>query len=133
MRLNRLVSAIATTGALAACGGHAPNLAGAVPTSTAPVVRTDIVSRQQLSGTLGYAGDYTVVNQAGPGVFTALPALGSTIKRGQVIYRIDGRPIPLFYGDAPAWRQQSAGVVDGPDNYELQANLIALGKSGPQP
>ena len=127
MGLERLAAAIMTTGALAACGGHAPNPAGAVPTSTAPVVRTDIVSRQQLTGTLGYAGDYTVVNQAGPGVFTALPSPGSIITRGQVIYRVDGRPIPLFYGDTPAWRQQSAGVTDGPDNYALQSNLIALG------
>jgi hypothetical protein len=127
MGLKRLAAAIVATGALAACGGHAPNPAGAVPTSTAPVVRTDIVSRQQLTGTLGYAGDYTVINQAGPGVLTALPSPGSIITRGQVIYRVDGRPVPLFYGDAPAWRQQSAGVVDGPDNYELQANLIALG------
>jgi hypothetical protein len=127
MRLKRVAAAIAATGALAACGGHAANPAGAVPTSTAPVIRTDIVSRQQLTGTLGYAGDYTVVNQAGPGVFTSLPSPGSIFTRGQVIYRVDGRPIPLFYGDAPAWRQQSAGVVDGPDNNELQANLIALG------
>ena len=127
MRLKRVAAVIAATGALAACGGHAANPAGAVPTSTAPVIRTDIVSRQQLTGTLGYAGDYTVVNQAGPGVFTGLPSPGSIITRGHVIYRVDGRPIPLFYGDAPAWRQQSAGVVDGPDNYELQANLIALG------
>ncbi|HEY4746411.1 MAG TPA: hypothetical protein VIH38_02565, partial [Steroidobacteraceae bacterium] len=82
MRLKRVAAVIAATGALAACGGHAANPAGAVPTSTAPVIRTDIVSRQQLTGTLGYAGDYTVVNQAGPGVFTGLPSPGSIITRG---------------------------------------------------
>lgn len=114
-------------GALAACGAHPTSSTGGVPTGTAPVIRTDITSRQQLSGTLGYAGTYTVVNQAGPGVFTGLPAPGTLIARGQVIYRVDGRPIPLFYGDAPAWRQLSAGVADGSDNYELQTNLIALG------
>jgi peptidoglycan hydrolase-like protein with peptidoglycan-binding domain len=114
-------------GLLAACGGHPTNSSGAVPTSTAPVIRTDIVSREQLSGTLTYSGSYTVVNQAGPGVFTSLPAPGSLLTRGQVIYRVDGRPIPLFYGDAPEWRQLSSGVGDGSDSYELQANLIALG------
>jgi peptidoglycan hydrolase-like protein with peptidoglycan-binding domain len=117
----------AALGILAACSGHAPNTSGGVPTTTAPVVRTDITSRQQLSGTLGYAGSYTVVNQAGPGVFTSFPAQGAVVSRGQVIYRVDGRPIALFYGDAPAWRQLSAGVADGSDNYELQANLVALG------
>ncbi len=117
----------AAFGLLAACGGHPTSSSGVVPTSTAPVIRTDIVSRQQLSGTLTYSGSYTVVNQAGPGVFTSLPAPGALITRGQVIYRVDGRPIPLFYGDAPEWRQVSSGVADGTDSYELQANLIALG------
>jgi peptidoglycan hydrolase-like protein with peptidoglycan-binding domain len=127
MALKRITAAGAAVGLLAACGGHPANNSGAVPTSTAPVIRTDIVSRQQLSGTLTYAGSYTVVNQAGPGVFTNLPALGAVLTRGQVVYRVDGRPIPLFYGDAPEWRPLSAGVADGTDNYELQANLIALG------
>ncbi len=121
------IAAASATFALVACGAPAATPTGAVPTSTAPVIRTDIVSRQQLSGTLTYADASTVVNQAGPGVFTALPGPGAILTRGQVVYRVDGRPIPLFYGDAPAWRQLSAGVADGPDNYELQANLVALG------
>src|SRR5260370_15136292 len=125
--LKQVAAMTAALGILAACGGHTPNSTGAVQTAAAPVIRTDITSRQQLQGTLGYAGSYTVVNQAGPGVFTGLPALGTLVTRGQVIYRVDGRPIPLFYGDAPAWRQLSAGVADGADNYELQANLVALG------
>lgn len=125
--LKQIAAAGAAFGMLTACGAHATNQTGAVPTSTAPVIRTDVVSRQQLSGTLGYSGSYSVVNQAGPGIFTSLPAPGSVISRGQVVYRVDGRPIPLFYGDAPVWRRQSAGMTDGTDNYELQANLIALG------
>jgi peptidoglycan hydrolase-like protein with peptidoglycan-binding domain len=127
MALKHIAVASAALGLLAACGGHPVNPSGAVPTSTAPVIRTDIVSRQQLSGTLTYAGSYTVVNQAGPGVFTSLPVPGAVLSRGQVVYRVDGRPIPLFYGEAPEWRQLSAGVADGTDSYELQANLIALG------
>jgi peptidoglycan hydrolase-like protein with peptidoglycan-binding domain len=127
MALKRIAATGAAVGLLTACGGHPTSTSGAVPTSTAPVIRTDIVSRQQLSGTLTYAGSYTLVNQAGPGVFTTLPAPGTVLMRGQVVYRVDGRPIPLFYGDAPEWRQLSAGVADGTDSYELQANLIALG------
>jgi peptidoglycan hydrolase-like protein with peptidoglycan-binding domain len=125
--LSQAAAAAAALSMLGACGGHAPSSTGAVPTSTAPVIRTDIVSRQQLSGTLTYAGSYTLINQAGPGVFTALPAPGTVLARGQVAYRVDGRPIPLFYGDSPAWRQLFAGVADGHDVYELQANLVALG------
>lgn len=124
--LRQLAAVSAAVAVLAACAAHPSNSTGAVPTSTAPVTRTDIVSRQQLSGTLTYAGSYTVINQTGPGVFTSLPSPGAVLTRGQVIYRVDGRPIPLFYGDAPAWRQLSAGVTAGPDIYELQANLVAL-------
>lgn len=127
MALKRCAVAGAAIVLVAACGGRPINSSGTVPTSTAPVVRTDIVSRQQLSGTLTYAGSYRVINQSGPGVFTALPALGAIVTRGQVVYRVDGRPISLFYGDAPEWRQLSAGVSSGHDIYELQANLVALG------
>ena len=116
----------ALAGLVVACGGQA-GAAPAVATGSTPVVRTDIVSRQQVNGTLTYAGSYTVVNQAGPGVFTSLPEPGTRVARGQVLYRVDGRPIPLFYGDAPAWRTLSAGVVPGPDIRALQANLVALG------
>jgi peptidoglycan hydrolase-like protein with peptidoglycan-binding domain len=125
--LKQIAAASAALGVLAACGSHATNPTAAVPTSTAPVIRTDITSRQQLSGILTYAGSYTIVNQAGPGVFTNLPSPGAIITRGQVVYRVDARPIPLFYGDAPPWRQLSAGVTGGSDIYELQANLVALG------
>jgi len=124
MRAALLTVALAV---LQACGTQAASLSGAVPTGTAPVMRMNISSNQLLSGTLGYTGSYTAVNQAGPGVYTSLPAPGMVIARGQVLYRVDGRPVPLFYGDAPAWRALFAGVSDGHDNYELQDNLVALG------
>jgi peptidoglycan hydrolase-like protein with peptidoglycan-binding domain len=112
---------------LAACGTPAGSAGGgAVSTTTAPVTRTDITSRQQLLGTLTYAGSYAVINQAGPGIFTAMPAPGAVFTRGQVLYRVNGRPIVLFYGD-PLWRQLFIGVADGSDIGVLQANLAALG------
>ncbi len=115
------------TALLSACAAPASGSAGgAVPTTTARVIRTDITSRQQLPGTLTYAGPYTIINQAGPGIFTALPSAGATVTRGQVLYRVNGRPIPLMYGD-PEWRQLSIGVADGPDIGVLQANLTGLG------
>jgi hypothetical protein len=125
-RLNAIAAAGATF-LVVACGAPAATGTGAVPTSTAPVIRTDVVSRQQLSGTLTYAGAYTVINQAGPGVFTTLPAPGTILTRGQAVFRVDGKPIPLFYGDEPEWRPLAPGVTSGHDIYELQANLVALG------
>lgn len=122
----RLIATLTLAGGvLAGCGAPSTS-AGAVPTATAPVIRTDIVARQQLPGSLTYAGSYTVINETGPGVFTALPAPGTIVNRGQVLYWVDGRPIPLFYGD-PEWRRLSVGVADGVDIKALQANLVVLG------
>jgi hypothetical protein len=59
--------------------------------------------------------------------FSALPSVGQVISRGQSVYSLNGQPVPLFYGTATMYRALFAGVSDGPDVAELQANLIALG------
>jgi len=123
----RLVAGLLAAVILSACGAAAGGTGnGSVPTATASVVRTDIVSRQQLPGTLTYAGSYSIINPAGPGVFTRIPATGTVVYRGQVLYWVNGRPIPLLYGD-PEWRPLAAGVSDGADIRTLQVNLVALG------
>ncbi len=125
MRAALVMAAIAW--ATVACGaGGAHSYGGSVPTSTAPVVRTDIVARQQLPGTLTYSGAYTLVNQAGPGIYTALPTPGAVLSLGQVLLRVDNRPVPLLYGQ-PEWRTLSVGVADGPDVKQLEDDLLALG------
>jgi peptidoglycan hydrolase-like protein with peptidoglycan-binding domain len=100
------------------------------------VARTDVVARQQVPGTLGYEGSFTVVGhapgaagggQAQGGIVTRLPAAGAVIGRGQAVYEVDGRPVPLWYGTRPAWRAFQAGMADGPDVRALEANLAALG------
>lgn len=101
--------------------------AAATTTGSAPVVRTSLVNTVQITGALGYAGSYTVVNQARGTAFTALPAAGATIRRGQDLYEVDGAPVTLFYGARPEWRALSAGVAAGPDVAQLDRNLIALG------
>ena len=96
-------------------------------TSTAPVVRTDLTNTVQASGSLSYAGSYTVVNEAAGTAYTALPAVGTAIRRGHKVYEVDGTPVTLFYGSRPAWRALSEGVTPGPDVAQLDRNLIALG------
>jgi hypothetical protein len=49
------------------------------------------------------------------------------VQPGQVLYRVDDRPVVLMTGTVPAWRPFAAGMTDGPDVKELEANLIALG------
>ena len=60
------------------------------------------------------------------GVYTALPSVGQTVSRGQTLYAVNGRPIPLFFGGTPLARQLTVGVT-GDDVKELEDNLIALG------
>jgi len=106
--------------------GH-PAAAPAVAVGYAAVVRTDLTNTVQVSGSLGYAGSYTIVNQAQGTAYTALPAAGAVIPRGQQLYAVDGSPVTLFYGATPEWRPLSAGVTPGRDVAQLDRNLIALG------
>jgi peptidoglycan hydrolase-like protein with peptidoglycan-binding domain len=122
----RLAAAAAVACLLAACGAPpASPTSSAVATTTAPVVRTDIVTRQRLNGTLTYAGAYTMTNLVA-GIFTSLPAPGGAINRGQVLYRVGARPVVLMYGD-PEWRGLAVGISDGSDVKQLEQNLLALG------
>jgi peptidoglycan hydrolase-like protein with peptidoglycan-binding domain len=107
--------------------GHSAAAAASVMTGSAPVVRADLTSTVQVSGSLGYAGSYTLVNQAPGTAFTVLPAAGATIRRDQALYEVDGAPVTLFYGARPEWRALSVGVAAGPDVAQLDRNLIAVG------
>ena len=95
-------------------------------TSSVAVARTDLVSRTEVDGMLGYAGQFSVSGQV-QGTVTALPNAGAVIQRGQALYSVDNRPVILLYGDLPAWRRLAAGMADGPDVKQLEQNLAALG------
>jgi hypothetical protein len=95
------------------------------PTSTATVTRGSLSSQTELSGTLGYAGNFSIVNQAA-GAATWLPGGGQVIGRGQVLYRASGQPVLLLYGSTPAYRLLKEGMT-GVDVQQLNSNLVALG------
>jgi multidrug efflux pump subunit AcrA (membrane-fusion protein) len=60
----------------------------------------------------------------GPGTtLTWLPRTGQTITAGQPVYAMSGVPVPLLYGPTPLYRSLQAGVSDGPDVRELNADL----------
>jgi peptidoglycan hydrolase-like protein with peptidoglycan-binding domain len=90
------------------------------------VVRTDIAERRSVSGTLGHAGAHDVV-ATGQGTLTGLPAVGRVVGRGDAAYEVDGTPVPLLYGERPAWRAFQLGMTDGTDVRQLETNLKALG------
>ena len=124
------VAGVATGIGIGAWMLHKPARAatpGAAPASTVPVIRTDIVNTTQVSGSIGYAGSYTAVNEAPGTSYTWLPRAGAVIHRGQELYEVDGGKVTLLYGAKPEWRQLSWGVTPGPDVTQLDRNLIALG------
>ena len=96
------------------------------PTATAQVERRDLVERESVDGTLGY-GDTRDVASPRQGTVTALPAAGTIIDRGQSLFEVDGRGVPLLFGARPMWRALDANATDGPDIQQLEANLVALG------
>jgi hypothetical protein len=71
--------------------------------------------------------------ETNPGVrYTRLPSGGEVIDRGQSVYYLDDKPVPLFYGNVIPYRALELGVTPGSDVEVLNANLVALGyESGP--
>jgi hypothetical protein len=98
-----------------------------IATRTATVVRTDLSNTIQVAGALGYRGSCGVVDETAGTAYTALPATGAVVRRGQRLYEVDGAQVTLFYGARPAWRSLSEWVLPGPDVAQLDRNLIALG------
>jgi peptidoglycan hydrolase-like protein with peptidoglycan-binding domain len=103
-----------------------PAAAPTAPTATATIQRQDLSGQTKVDGTLGYAGSATVQSPL-QGRITWLPKAGAVIGRGGTLLSVDNRPVQLFYGAKPAWRDLSTGVDDGPDIRQLEQNLAALG------
>jgi hypothetical protein len=76
---------------------------GPDPAETVSIQRTDLSQARELSGDLGYGGKKTVKARA-TGTITWLPKPGTTINRGDVLLRVDDKPIVLFYGSTPLFR-----------------------------
>ncbi len=125
----------AVTLALAGCGVSAggggarasgANRSAGTTGGSSIVRRRNLVATDTESGTLSYAGAQTVYNRLG-GTLTWLPPVGRTIRPGGILYRVDGQPVILMSGSAPAYRTLSAADVDGHDVLELNRNLKRLG------
>lgn len=103
-----------------------PAVAIAATSATAPVERTDLVSRTDVDGTLGSTENYTITGES-TGRVTWLPEVGDDLKRGAKVYEVDGNGVRLFYGSTPLWRPLYSGVSHGKDVLMLEQNLKALG------
>ena len=99
---------------------------GAAPRTTiATVTRRNLVARDTFQGSLGFA-DSRQLASALAGTVTGLPSEGKVVRRGGVLYRVNGTPVVLLYGSHPLWRALEDGV-EGEDVRQLERNLVALG------
>ncbi|MFI5843718.1 efflux RND transporter periplasmic adaptor subunit [Catenuloplanes sp. NPDC051500] len=103
----------------------AAEAADAGTVATAEVVKTDLADTRTLQGALGYGTSRQVKGQSG--TVTWLPATGVTITRGEQLVRVDDRPVSLFYGDLPLYRELSDPRTTGRDVVVVADNLRALG------
>src|SRR5262245_46709639 len=139
MRRKTWTLAAAVVLAAAAVIGGVVAMSGAeqaTPAGQEPPVATAKVERGQLSdmvsqyGILSYrarsdGSPFAVINRA-RGTYTKLPSARDKIECGEVLYRVDDRPVLLLCGSTPAYRSLSQGA-SGPDVSELNANLVHLG------
>lgn len=96
-----------------------------VELTTAEVELRDLIEEVEWSGTLA-AGAGSTVSAPAAGTITAIAAPGDTIGRGDVIARIDERPVVALIGSTPMWRDLDVGD-EGDDVLQLEINLSALG------
>jgi hypothetical protein len=103
-------------------GGSGVNDGG---TGLQVVTRGALSSQTEASGTLGFAGSFSVVNGVS-GTLTWLPSVGQVIPEGGVLYRVGGVPVVLLAGVVPFYRALSDGV-SGADVEQLNRDLVTLG------
>ncbi|MBA9004769.1 peptidoglycan-binding protein [Thermomonospora cellulosilytica] len=119
---------LAATG-LGGGGGNVPVAHDTLPPATADVERTTLRETEEVSGSLGYGDARPLTASGGRGTLTWLPAQGATVERGEPVYRVDTRPVPLLYGKLPLYRTMRSGTK-GSDVLQLERNLRKLGYTG---
>lgn len=93
---------------------------------TVAVTKTDLADYQDFKASLGFGAAQQVTGRKA-GTLTWLPAPGGAVDRGQPLYKVDNRPVWLFFGDTPLWRKLDTPGLKGPDVKILKENLAALG------
>lgn len=106
--------------------GTAASAAPPPAVETVAVRKTDLSNTQSFTGTLGF-GTPQPLKGAGAGVVTKLPAVGDIAARGKPLYSVDGKGVPVFFGDTPLFRKLDNPELTEPDVKVVTANLAALG------
>jgi len=118
----------AVAGVLLARGSTPEKEKATLPAATAKVIRTTLVDTKVVVGTLGY-GDPEPIRAAQRGTLTWIAPVGSTVQRGEALFKVDERPVVALYGSLPLYRTLRVGT-QGRDVRQLERNLDALGHAG---
>ncbi|KXK63407.1 hypothetical protein AWW66_03585 [Micromonospora rosaria] len=94
--------------------------------ATTPIVRRDLSTTRTLPGSIGYGPARPLAGHLAATV-TWLPRAGTTVKRGGQLFRADDRPVVLFYGSIPMYRDIAGPNLVGRDVRVVADNLRALG------
>jgi hypothetical protein len=129
---------VAAAALVAAIGGVVvlPGAEHSTAAAQGPAADTVKVEKGALSAMVSQAGiltygaradgsPYPVINQR-RGVYTKLPENGDRVACGDVLYRVDDRPVLLLCGTVPAYRGLRRGDT-GKDVRQLNRNLRARG------
>ncbi|MFC9692013.1 peptidoglycan-binding domain-containing protein [Kribbella sp. NPDC056951] len=126
---------------------------GPDPAQTVEITRTDLSQAKEVTGQLGYGGSSTIKSHA-TGTITWLPKANTVVDRGDALFRVDNKPVTLFFGSTPLFRTIGTGAgspppttpptspptspstppsappsepLEGPDIRVVKENLTALG------
>lgn len=113
-------------GTLSATGSSDGGDGGQGAYATAEAAVRDLTLTQTLNGVVAYQ-DLRALSPGRSGVVTQLPEVDEQFGSGDVLMRIDDRPVVLLTGKVPAWRDLRPGMSDGADVRELETALLALG------
>ncbi|TGB05686.1 peptidoglycan-binding protein [Streptomyces sp. MZ04] len=119
---------VAATGIGFSSGDKAKAPHSTLPPATVKVTERTLLDTQTESGKLSYGDSTTLVGKLS-GTVTSLPTPGSTIRKGQELYRVDNTPVVLMYGKLPTYRALTVGT-EGADVKQFERNLWDLGYRG---
>jgi hypothetical protein len=122
-----LVIAVAGVVVLVLLNRPSPTAPAARPrVETTTVRKADLANTRSETGTLGF-GAQRVIKGTGTGVVTGLPAVGDVAKLGEPLFRVNDRPVPVFFGATPMFRTLGTPGMKGSDVAVVMDNLAELG------
>ena len=125
-------AAVLAAGAGAFASKSGPFAAKAKPTTstfsgaTDTITKGDLQGHTSVTGTLRYS-DSRKFKSGFEGVLIQVPASGTVLTQGDVLYRTGTETAYLMRGNLPAWRSFEAGMEDGEDIRQLETALRDLG------